>query len=127
MCSHKTDDVHATDGYIISAISLYFADTQNNDASITKNIFLTNSKNVNDWLQLNDLLTVDRGFRDCLAFLENLGLKTKMPAFLNKAEKSFQPRRLMKTDLLQKSGGSWKVQMEVPRSGAFLIVYCVTR
>ena len=79
----------STDGYIISAIGPHFVDTQNNDASITKQIFLTNSENINDWLQPNDLLIVDRGFRYCLQFLENLGLKTKMSAVLNKAEKVF--------------------------------------
>ena len=38
----------STDGCIISAIGPYLADPKNNDAAITKHIFLTNSKGIND-------------------------------------------------------------------------------
>ena len=113
----------STDGYIISAIVPYLADPRNNDAAITKHIFLTNSEGINDWFLPNDLLIIDRGFRDCLQFLEKYGMKTRMPAFLNKAEKSFQLVKLMRIVSLRNSDGSSKVQMEVLKHGGCSIVY----
>ena len=77
----------STDGYIISEIGPYLADSKKNDAAMTKCIFLINSEAINDWFQPNDLLIVDRGLRNSLRFLEKYGIKTKMPAFVNKAEK----------------------------------------
>ncbi|CAF1498316.1 unnamed protein product [Didymodactylos carnosus] len=59
--------VVASDGYIISAIGPYLADYQNNDASMTKHIMMNNREGVTDWLKPNDVLIVDRGFRDCFA------------------------------------------------------------
>ena len=49
----------STDGYIISEIGPYLADSKNNDVAMTKHIFLTNSEAVNDWFQPNDLPIVD--------------------------------------------------------------------
>jgi hypothetical protein len=35
----------------------------------------------------NDIVILDRGFRDALPFLEEIGIKGEMPKFLKKGEK----------------------------------------
>ena len=79
----------ASDGYIISAIGPYLADYQNNDASMTKHTMMNNREGVTNWLKPNDVLIVDREFRDCLPLLNRFGYKTHIPDFLSKAEKQF--------------------------------------
>ncbi|XP_033726042.1 uncharacterized protein LOC117315788 [Pecten maximus] len=76
-----------TTGYIVSILGPYHADSKNNDASILKHNIKTNMENMKDWLQTDDLLVVDRGFRDSLEFLSELGIKYQMPTFLQKGQK----------------------------------------
>ncbi|CAF4651087.1 unnamed protein product [Rotaria sp. Silwood2] len=78
----KTMMIVSTDGYIVSMLGPYFADYKNNDAEITKNIIYNNKEDILDWLKPNDVLVVDRGFRDALDDLHKFGFKTKMPCFL---------------------------------------------
>ena len=63
------------------------ADSKNNDPSMTKHIVLNNREGVTDWPQPNDVLVVDRGFRDCLPLLNSLEYDTYMPTFVKKTEK----------------------------------------
>nr|XP_018915633.1 PREDICTED: uncharacterized protein LOC109043056 [Bemisia tabaci] len=73
----------STTGYILEVMGPFFADAKNNDAAI----ITSHMKNVSDglraWLLEKDVLIVDRGFRDCIGFLEDSGLVVKMPHFLN--------------------------------------------
>ncbi|CAF4633414.1 unnamed protein product [Rotaria magnacalcarata] len=78
----KTMMIVSTDGYIVSMLGPYFADYKNNDATITKNIIYNNKEDILDWLKPDDVLVVDRGFRDVLDDLHTFGYKTKMPCFL---------------------------------------------
>ncbi|CAF3031234.1 unnamed protein product [Rotaria sp. Silwood2] len=50
----------STDGYIISVIGPYFADSKNNDAEITKSIIYNNKEDMLDWLAPGDVIVVDR-------------------------------------------------------------------
>ncbi|KMQ84353.1 hypothetical protein RF55_17906 [Lasius niger] len=70
------------DEYILEVFGPYFADGKNNDASILTSIMRSDANRLRSWLQPNDVFVVDRGFRDCLEMLEDLGLITKMPHFL---------------------------------------------
>ncbi|CAF4809681.1 unnamed protein product [Rotaria magnacalcarata] len=92
----------STDGYIISAIGPYLANARNNDASITKHIMLNNREGIIDWLEPNDVLIVDRGFRDSLPLLNNLGYKTYMPTFLKQADKQLSTTDANQTRLVTK-------------------------
>ena len=76
-----------TTGYILGVFGPYYSDYKNNDAAITKHIFQKNIDDIKTWLKDDDILVVDRGFRDCLDFLQQLGLKTEMPHFLPKGRK----------------------------------------
>ncbi|XP_062615097.1 uncharacterized protein LOC134276823 [Saccostrea cucullata] len=66
----------STTGYIISVLGPYFADQKNNDASILKHNIQSNMENIKDWLHQEDVLLVDRGFRDSISFLDSLGANT---------------------------------------------------
>ena len=56
--------VTSTTGYIISIIGPFFANSSNNDASIWKDCSTKNRAGVLAWLEENDVIIVDRGFRD---------------------------------------------------------------
>lgn len=79
--------VVGTNVYILSVLGPCLADGKNNDASILKDMLKTNIDVLQYWFKENDLFVVDRGFRDCLEFLESLGLKNEMPDFLPKGQK----------------------------------------
>lgn len=60
----------------------------NNDAGILKSI-LSKLPSDSPWLKPGDHHVLDRGFRDVIQNLEELGVKTHMPALLLKTEKQF--------------------------------------
>ena len=59
------------------------ADGKNNDASIAKNIFINNEQDILNWLHQDDVVVVDRGFRDAIRTINNFGYNVQMPDFLN--------------------------------------------
>ncbi|CAG2251516.1 unnamed protein product [Mytilus edulis] len=77
----------ATDGYILNVLGPYYADGHNNDASIIKHVFKTNADEINTWMHDDDVMVVDRGFRDAEEFLKKLNFKVEMPCFLKKGAK----------------------------------------
>ena len=79
--------ITSTDGYIVDVMGPYLSNGKNNDASIIKHIITSNSGNIMEFLKDDDVLIVDRGFRDDIPFLNELGFKTHMPAFLQKSVK----------------------------------------
>ena len=74
--------ITASDGYIMAVLGPYLA--KNNDANITTHVFNNNEDGIQTWLKALDILVLDRGFRDCLEFLECLGYKCESPPFLGK-------------------------------------------
>jgi hypothetical protein len=75
----------STTGYFVSVVGPYIA--KNNDASILNHIMKQNVEDIRNWVQGDDIFVVDRGFRDSLEYLEQLGIKAEMPAFMTKGEK----------------------------------------
>ena len=47
----------------------------------------TNVEDIKQWVQEDDIFIVDRGFRDLLELLEDLGIKVEMPSFMIKGQK----------------------------------------
>lgn len=90
----------STTGYIVSVLGPYHADSKNNDANILKHNFQTNMEHIKDWLQEEDILIVDRGFRDSISFLEDLGIKAQMPFFLPKGQKQHSVEEVKINDIL---------------------------
>ena len=69
-------------GFIIDCFGPYLANGNNNDANILKDIFDDKEK-FDGFFKENDYFIVDRGFRDCVDFLEHMGMNVQIPAFLN--------------------------------------------
>ncbi|XP_062580526.1 uncharacterized protein LOC134242456 [Saccostrea cucullata] len=76
-----------TDGYILAVLGPYLADGRNNDAAILKSIIKQNVDEIQTWLERDDLLVVDRGFRDSIGFLDSLGINSEMPDYLSRGSK----------------------------------------
>ena len=79
--------ITTTSGYFISILGPYLADGKNNDASILNHILNQNVEDIKSWIEEDDIFVVDRGFRDSLSLLEDLGIKAEMPRFLSKGQK----------------------------------------
>ena len=71
--------VVGTDGYNLSVLGPYLADGKNNDSAILNSIIQGNVEEIKNWLEKDDLLVVDRGFRDSIDYLEKIGLNTRCP------------------------------------------------
>lgn len=70
------------DGTIVQALGPYAA--SDNDAKILKSIFETTTAFEN--LKRGDVIILDRGFRDCVSFLEAKGFEVKMPSLLQRSQ-----------------------------------------
>lgn len=66
-----------------------FPATQN-DASIMQTIFEKSEASIMGKLLPGDVFLLDRGFRDCIGLLEERGFNVKMPAFIEKSDKTSQ-------------------------------------
>ncbi|XP_061191029.1 uncharacterized protein LOC133199199 [Saccostrea echinata] len=75
----------STTGYFVSVSGPYIA--KNNDAMILTHIMCCNIEGIQSWVQEEDIFVVDRGIRDSLEYLEQMGIKAKMPLFLAKGDK----------------------------------------
>ncbi|CAG2231242.1 unnamed protein product [Mytilus edulis] len=91
-----------TSGYIVSVMGPYMGDGKNNDANIMTHIIKRNIEKITDWLQEDDILIVDRGFRDSLDLLNELGIKSEMPSFLGRGEKQHSVEESNTTRLVTK-------------------------
>jgi hypothetical protein len=72
-------------GYILDAIGPYLANGNNNDANMTQDIINKQSQ-LKNYFKENDIFIVDRGFRDSIGYLNDLGLQVEMPCFLERNE-----------------------------------------
>ncbi|XP_061192880.1 uncharacterized protein LOC133201100 [Saccostrea echinata] len=79
--------VVTTTGYFVSILGPYLADRKNNDASILTHIINSNAESIRSWLNEDDIFIVDRGFRDVLPLLADLGIQAEMPRFLEAGQK----------------------------------------
>ncbi|CAC5408648.1 unnamed protein product [Mytilus coruscus] len=57
--------------------------------SIVQHMMRSNDENMMKWFKKDDILILDRGFRDALEFLHACGFQTESPAFLPKSAKQF--------------------------------------
>lgn len=76
----------APNGYIVYALGPYKA--RDNDAKIMQKIDETT--NAFHILQNNDILILDRGFRDCVEYFRTKGYKVLMPALVQRSDKKGQ-------------------------------------
>ncbi|CAF3303856.1 unnamed protein product [Rotaria sp. Silwood2] len=78
-----------TTGYILIIFGPFYSDFHNNDASILKHVMLNNYEDILNWVQENDIMILDRGFRDSLGVLKALGIDAAMPSFLGTGRRQF--------------------------------------
>jgi hypothetical protein len=78
-----------TTGYIVTIFGPFFSDFHNNDASILKHVMLKNYEDILTWIKEDDIMILDRGFRDSLGVLKALGIDAAMPSFLGKNQRQF--------------------------------------
>ncbi|CAG2242359.1 unnamed protein product [Mytilus edulis] len=72
----------------ISVSEPYHAFNKNSDANITKHNFKLNMEQMTDWITEGDILIVDRGFRDAVDFLEEMGSIPRCLLFLKRDRSS---------------------------------------
>ncbi|KAK0070837.1 hypothetical protein PV326_002025 [Microctonus aethiopoides] len=77
----KPFKICTTNGFVIDMLGPYTANM--NDAEIMK-IVLNDPNGLIKLLKKDDIIVVDRGFRDIVKYLEQLGFKVLMPAFTGK-------------------------------------------
>lgn len=74
-CVHKNRHlvkphlIVASDGYILDIQGPYFSDSRNNDAAILQNEFDRDAERMRQWFQEDDIVIVDRGYRDATELL----------------------------------------------------------
>lgn len=90
----------STTGYFVSVLGPYIA--RNNDATILNHIMHSNLEDIRSWVQEEDIFVVDRGFRDSLDCLEQMGINAKMPSFLNKGDKQMSTENANTSRLVAK-------------------------
>ena len=75
----------------IQSLSLvhFFLGNSKNDASILKHIMINNFDDILNWIEENDIMILDRGFRDSLGVLKSFGIAVAIPCFLSHNEKQF--------------------------------------
>ena len=92
----------STTGYYVSVLGPYFADVKNNDASILNHIMNNNIEEIKDWVKPSDIFVVDRGFRDSVALLKDLGIQAEIPAFMKRGEKQMSTEEANTSRLVTK-------------------------
>ncbi|XP_061177700.1 uncharacterized protein LOC133186476 [Saccostrea echinata] len=75
----------STTGYFVSVMGPYIA--KNNDATILNHAMKTNIDDICNLVKEEDIFVIDRGFRDSLDYLEQMGIKAQIPSFMAKGEK----------------------------------------
>ena len=97
----------STTGYYISVLGPYYADSKNNDASILNHIINNNVEEIKSWVKPSDIFVVDRGFRDSLQLLKDLGIQTEIPVFMKKGEKQMTSGEANTSRLVTKVFHKW--------------------
>jgi hypothetical protein len=94
--------ITSTDGYILSVLGPFLADSKNNDASIIKHCLFENQEGVLEWLIDDDVIILDRGFRDAIKPMKMLGFQPAMPNFLTGGKKQFDAVEANRTRCITK-------------------------
>ena len=98
----------ATDSYILNVLGPYLADGKNSDAKIAEHMLMSNSQDIRNWFR-EDVLIAERGFGDVTELLNDCGIKTAMPHFLNKSEKQHSTEEANESRLVTKV--RWVVEL----------------
>uniref|UniRef100_K1RZ83 Uncharacterized protein n=1 Tax=Magallana gigas TaxID=29159 RepID=K1RZ83_MAGGI len=67
----------------------------------------TNIEDICDWVREEDIFVIDRGFRDSLDFLEEMGIQAQMPSFMTEGEKQRPTENANSSRLVQRLSPSY--------------------
>lgn len=95
--------VVAPDGYILDVHGPYFSDNHNNDAAILNHELQRDGEQFRRWYEENDIIILDRGYRDSAPILEQLGIIMKSPPFLGNNRRQFSTEEANASRLITKS------------------------
>ena len=93
----------APDGYILDIHGPYFSDGRNNDAAMLQYEFENDANALREWMGEGAIVIVDRGYRDALPLLQNLGIQTHMPRLLEQGETQLSTEDANDTRLITKT------------------------
>ena len=110
--------VTSTDGYILSVFGPFLTDTTNNDVSIVKSCLVENKEGILNWLHDDDVLNLDRGFRDATNSTKILGLHPAMPDFVVGGQKQLDDTQANRSRCITKV--RWVIE-----SGKNILFCCV--
>lgn len=65
-------------------------------------MFNQNVQDIENWVKENDIVLVDRGFRDSIKMLEDLGIKAEMPSFIPKGQKQMTTQEANSSRIITK-------------------------
>jgi len=93
----------APDGYILAIYGPYFSDARNNDAAMLLREFDNDVQGMRAWFQQDDIVLVDRGYRDTTDFLEGIDIRYKMSALLQQGQCQLTTEEANESRLVTKS------------------------
>ena len=87
------------DGYILDTIGPFQGTV--NDATIAQHIIETRNELI-QWCDHGDIMICDRGFRDVIQTLSDLGYEVKSPVYLNKSQNQHNTEEANESRLVTK-------------------------
>ena len=75
---------------------------KNNDGSTLNHILASNVQDIKNWVESEDIFIVDGGFRDSMEFLEDIGIKAKMPSFIPRGQAQMSTEEANTSRLVKK-------------------------
>ena len=90
-------------GYILDIHGPYFSDSRNNDASMLVNEFQVDAAGLREWFQNGGIFIVDRGYRDVLLLIENLGIHHKIPILLQPGQRQLDTQAANDSRIITKT------------------------
>ena len=94
--------VTSTDSYILSFFGPFLTDATNNDTFIIKRCLFENKGGMLNWLVDDDVMILDRGFRDAINSMKMIGLQPAMPDFLTGGKKKLDATQANRTRCITK-------------------------
>lgn len=110
--------VVAPDGFILQIFGPYSSDSRNNDAEILRHDFETDGNALREWFQRNDIVLVDRGYRDAIPLLQLLGIQYEIPALFEAGQRQLTTEDANASRIVTKS--RWIIES---RNGHFRSVF----
>ncbi|XP_062614064.1 uncharacterized protein LOC134275789 [Saccostrea cucullata] len=94
--------VVTTTGYYVTVVGPYLSDSKNSDAAILTHMLKNNVQDIKNWVHENDIFVVDRGFRDAVGILDEMGIKAEIPCFAKKGSKQLSTEEANSSRLVTK-------------------------